>query len=122
MRVLAVVWVVAWAAFSIPWNSASPTARWDRIRPPRIGSATVRADHILNFLFYVPVAPIGARLGWALPTLVVAGAAFSVTAEAVQLFSTDRNPDGNDVVLNVAGTLVGVALVHNLRRRGVLNK
>jgi VanZ family protein len=77
----------------------------------------VRADHVLNVLFYVPVAPVGVRLGWSLGTLVATGATLSLTAEAMQLFSVDRSPDGNDVVANVAGTTIGALLVLS-RRRG----
>jgi VanZ family protein len=118
MRVLAAFWFVLWATFSIPWATSSPTPQWDRVRPPRVGPlGRVRPTHVLNFLFYIPVVPLGSRLGWSLPTLVVTGATLSLTAEAGQLFSRDRIPDVNDVILNVAGTLVGAALVYAARRR-----
>ena len=118
MRWLAVLWLALWAAFSIPWTTATSTPQWERVRPPRVRAASrVRADHVLNVLFYIPVAPLGSSLGWSLPPLVAAGAMLSLTAEALQLFSLDRSPDGNDVIANTAGTTIGAALVLMSRRR-----
>ena len=76
-----------------------------------------RRDHILDLLFYVPLAPLGSLVGWSLPTCVLVGGMLSLIAEAVQLFSPDRSPEGNDVIGNVAGTGVGVIAVLLYRRR-----
>ena len=116
MRWLAILWLVLWATFSIPWTSATSTPQWERARGPRAGRR-VRADHVLNVLFYVPVAPLGSTLGWGLPSLVGAGVTLSLTAEVVQLFSLDRDPDGNDLIANAAGTTIGAGLVLLSRRR-----
>jgi VanZ family protein len=117
MRALAAAWIVIWALASIPWTSATTHGQWSRVRPPRLGTMHLRADHVLNFLYYVPVAPIGAALGGPLPALVVAGGLMSATAEAAQVFSHGRNPDANDVIINVGGTVAGAALVYLVRRR-----
>ena len=118
MQWLAIVWIALWGTFSIPWTTATSTPHWERVRPPRIrAQSRVRADHVLNVLFYVPVVPIGSRLGRRVTPLVVAGVMLSVTAETMQLFSAERDPDGNDLLANTAGTIIGAAVVLLWRRR-----
>ena len=72
---------------------------------------------MLNVLFYVPAAPLGAALGYSLPACVVAGALLSITAEMTQVFSLDRSPGANDVIANILGTAAGAILVSLYRRR-----
>ena len=67
--------------------------------------------------FYVPVAPLGAGLGWPLPASLAAGAVLSLTAEGSQLFSVERDPDGNDVLANMLGTALGAIVLLRSRRR-----
>ena len=118
MRWLRLLWLALWAVFSLPWTSFTSTPHWDRVQPPRVNaSSRIRPDHLLNVLFYVPGAPLGSTLGWTLPACVIAGSVLSVTAEAVQLFSVDRDPDGNDVIANIAGTSMGALVVLFYRRR-----
>ena len=118
MRRAFVLWLCLWALFSIPWTSETATPQWDRVRPPRVRTTSqIRPDHVLNVLFYIPLAPLGAGLGWSLPISVAAGGALSLTAETLQLFSTKRSPDANDIIANVAGTAIGAALVAINRRR-----
>jgi VanZ family protein len=118
MRRLMILWLCLWALFSIPWTSETATPQWDRVRPPHVRQTSrLKPDHVLNVLFYVPFAPLGAALGWPLPALVAAGGALSVSAETLQLFSTERNPDGNDIIANVLGTAIGAGIVVINRRR-----
>ena len=117
MRLLLAAWLALWAAFSLPWGSLTTAAHWERVRPPRVNSWRPRAEHVLNFLFYVPLVPIGAGVGFAAAPLVGAGVAFSAAAEAIQLFSTDRFPDPKDLGLNTAGTLLGAGIVTGVRAR-----
>ena len=118
MRRAFVLWLCLWALFSVPWTSETATPQWERVRAPRVRTTSqLRPDHILNVLFYIPLSPLGAGLGWSLPLSVAAGGALSLTAEALQLFSTERSPDGNDIIANVAGTAIGAALVILRRRR-----
>src|SRR5688572_14976524 len=118
MRWLMPIWVALWVVFSIPWVSATTTPQWNRIRPPRVRAASrIRPDHMLNVLFYVPVAPIGSTLRLPLQACLLAGSAMSLTAEASQVFSFERNPDWNDVIANIAGTGVGALGVWVYRRR-----
>jgi VanZ family protein len=115
---LMVAWVVTWVAFSLPWTSVSSSPHWDRVAAPRVrATSRIRPDHILNVLFYVPVAPLGAAFGQSLRACIIAGGAFSLTAEAAQLFSSERAPDGNDVIANMAGTTMGAVAVLLYRRR-----
>jgi VanZ family protein len=111
-------WLLLWAAFSLPWTSVSSSPHWERARPPRIRSSSrLRPDHVLNLLFYVPAVPLGAALDCSLPGSVIASAALSIAAEGTQLFSTDRAPDGNDIVANIGGAVIGAIGVLVYRRR-----
>src|SRR5687767_569994 len=115
---LIVAWVMAWALFSFPWTSMTSTANWERFRPPHVRAGSrLRSDHVLNFLFYVPAAPLAAALGWPVSAGVAAAAAISITAEGVQLFSQDRAPDGNDIVANIGGAIAGAVALMLFRRR-----
>jgi VanZ family protein len=118
VRWLLVTWLVAWAAFSVPWTSVTSTPHWDRARPPRIRSTSrLRPDHVLNVLFYLPATPLVAALGYPISAGLIAGAALSLTAEALQLFSVTRAPDGNDLIANMGGTAFGAVGVWLYRRR-----
>jgi VanZ family protein len=117
MRIVGLGWCLLWALFSVPWTTATSSPQWERVRPPRIRwESRLRADHILNVAFYVPVTPIATALGARLTSAVGVGVAFSTAAETLQLFSRGRAPDGNDVIANVAGTALGAALVVHRRR------
>jgi VanZ family protein len=118
VRLLMAAWLFTWAAFSLPWTSASSIPHWDRVALPRFrATSRVRPDHLLNVLFYVPFAPLGAALGQSLRACTLAGGALSLTAEAAQLFSSERAPDGNDLIANIAGTTIGTFTVMLYRRR-----
>jgi glycopeptide antibiotics resistance protein len=76
------------------------------------------ADLLINVLLYVP---LGVALQWRRPgnarwlALPVA-ALLSVSMELAQVWSHDRFPSATDVVMNVAGCILGAHLV---RRRWV---
>jgi VanZ family protein len=74
-------------------------------------------DHVLNVLFYAPVGPLAAALGWPMSVGVGAGVVLSFAAEASQVFSENRAPDGNDVVANIAGAVAGAVAWSMYRRR-----
>jgi VanZ family protein len=115
---LAMVWLASWALFSFPWTSATSTPHWDRVEGPRVRwTSRIKPDHVLNLLFYLPAAPLGSTLGWSLPIGVLAASVLSLTAEAVQVFSVDRSPDGNDLVANIAGAIIGALVMVIYRRR-----
>ena len=115
---LTAVWVGAWAVFSFPWTSATSTAHWERFRPPYVRpQSRIRLDHVLDVAFYLPAAPLAAALGWPVAAGVSTGAAMSVVAEGSQLFSSDRAPEGNDLIANVGGALAGSVGVLLYRRK-----
>jgi len=117
MRWLLILWLTAWALFSLPWVSFTSTPHWEHVRPPRVRMASrIRLDHVLNVAFYWPAAPLASALGYPLSAAVATGATLSVVAEGIQVFSTDRAPDGNDVIANLAGTLAGAVSVVAYRR------
>ena len=115
---LFLVWFTAWAVFSLPWTSATSTPHWERVRRPYVHSySRIRLDHILNLLFYVPVAPLLGALGWPISAGIGMATVMSLTAEGSQVFSEDRAPNGNDVVANIAGAAAGAIGLSFLRRR-----
>jgi VanZ family protein len=117
MRVVAIVWLLLWAFYSLPFTSFTPTPQWRRVGAPHAGPLRhLKPDHVLNVLFYIPLAPIAVTVGCPLGAAVAGGTGLSLAAEASQLFSTERSPDGNDVIANVAGTLVGAAIVSARKR------
>lgn len=69
-----------------------------------------RGTQILNFLVFVPLGLIGTRLGWSPRTVALVGAGTSALTELLQLFSTRRYPSVTDLILNIAGTLTGIAV------------
>ena len=122
MRRLVVLWLAAWALFSFAWMSPTSTPQWNRVELPRVGRTShIKPDHVLNVLFYIPVAPLASTLGWSLRTGVLAASGLSLTAEAVQVFSLDRSPDGNDFIANVAGATIGALVLLIYRRRSSRN-
>src|SRR5262245_50169544 len=117
-RGLMLAWLAAWAAFSLPWMSATSTPHWDRVRPPYVHAySRIHLDHVLNVLFYIPAAPLAAALKWPISAGLAVAVAMSLTAEGSQVFSEDRAPTGNDVVANIAGAAVGALGVSFFRGR-----
>ena len=116
MRKLLVLWLIGWALFGIPWTTFTRHGGYDRINfiPFR---RTRRRDQILNFAYYVPFGLVTAFLGWHPVGILGAAGVLSSLTEFIQIFSTDRYPSLTDVLLNVGGTLVGVAVVMFLRQR-----
>jgi glycopeptide antibiotics resistance protein len=78
--------------------------RWSLI--PRLRSID---DAVLNFLFYIPLGMLGRRSHPA-GVIIAVGFACSLTTELIQVFSHTRTPTLVDLVVNTAGTIVGVAL------------
>ena len=85
--------------------------RWSLI--PRLRSID---DAILNFLFYIPLGMLGRRSHSA-GVIIAIGFACSLTTELIQVFSHTRTPTLLDVVVNTAGTIVGVALQSRIHSR-----
>jgi VanZ family protein len=116
MRKLLVLWLIGWAVFGLPWTTFTLHPGFDRISlvPFR---RTRRRDQLLNLAYYVPFGVATAILGWHPAAIVSAAAGLSGATEFIQIFSTERIPSVTDVLLNVGGAVVGVALVMFLRQR-----
>jgi glycopeptide antibiotics resistance protein len=118
MRVVAVAWLVAWAAIGFPWRSITDTPSLERVRlvPFRDGRALSQA---LNVAAFLPCGVIGVALGWSVGRATLAGAGISAATELAQLFSTRRYPSTTDLILNSFGSGMGAALATVFRRRYV---
>jgi glycopeptide antibiotics resistance protein len=116
MRLLAALWLLAWALIGTPWRSFSaPSLQNVRLVPFQDGSPR---SQVLNVLAFVPWGMVGMGLGWSAARAVATGAAISSGTELLQLFSTRRYPSTTDVLLNTGGTALGAALVTCKRRSG----
>jgi hypothetical protein len=115
-RAAAVLWLMGWAAFSMPWGSftSHPQMRRVTLRPFQNARP---ADQVRNFLYYVPAGAIGIGLGLGPVPTVIGASALSATAESTQVFSRRRFPSATDLALNTAGALVGVGLALAARWR-----
>lgn len=113
---LLILWGLAWAGFGIPWNGMTNHAHWGVIRWSLIPRPRSVDDAILNFLFYIPLGMLGRRSHSA-GAIIAVGFACSLTTELIQVFSHTRTPTLLDVVVNTAGTIVGVALQSRIHSR-----
>ena len=113
---LLILWGIAWAGFGIPWNGMTNHAHWGVIRWSLIPRLRSIDDAILNFLFYIPLGMLGRRSHSA-GAIIALGFACSLTTELIQVFSHTRTPTLLDVVVNTAGTIVGVALQSRIHSR-----
>jgi len=113
---LRVLWGLAWAGFGVPWNGMTNHAHWGVIRWSLIPRLRSIDDAILNFLFYIPLGMLGRRSHSA-GAIIAVGFACSLTTELIQVFSHTRTPTLLDVVVNTAGTIVGVALQSRIHSR-----
>jgi VanZ family protein len=116
LRKLLILWVIGWALFGLPWATFTVHPAFDRISlvPFR---RTRRRDQLLNFAYYLPFGVATALLGWHPGAIIGAAGALSAATEFIQVFSTDRVPSVTDILLNVGGAVVGLALVNFLRQR-----
>jgi hypothetical protein len=113
---LLILWGIAWAGFGIPWNGMTNHAHWGVIRWSLIPRLRSIDDAILNFLFYIPLGMLGHRSHSA-GVIIALGFGCSLTTELIQVFSHTRTPTLLDVVVNTAGTIVGVALQSRIHSR-----
>ena len=116
-RIALVGWFVLWAGISLPWGTVqwTPSFRHVELIPFQGGSPR---GFVLNLLVFVPLGILGIRLGWHPRTVMLLAAAVSALTEFSQLFSRGRYPSITDLILNVSGALVGVAIAIGLQRTG----
>jgi VanZ family protein len=108
----AIVWMMAWAFFGVPWDGSTADFSAHRILWTLVPSTNRQVlDVVLNFVFYIP---LGILLRWfgITPLRALACAALlSAGTETLQLFSPTRVPNLADIVSNTAGVAVGLVLV-----------
>ena len=114
---LALLWLLAWAAFGMPWSGLDNETHLAHVRWTLTPSRAHPEDLPLNFLFYVPGGALGAAFGWSMRLTTVIGATLSAATELLQLFAPSRVPAVLDFLLNSAGTAAGWALWTRRRSR-----
>lgn len=113
---LLIVWGLAWAGFGLPWTGMTNHAHWGVIRWSLVPPRRSIDDAILNFLFYIPLGMLGLSFRRA-GVIIAVGFACSLATELIQVFSHTRTPALLDVIVNIAGTIAGVALQSRLHLR-----
>lgn len=119
-RRLWLLWIPLIWLLSFPWMGFTLDPQWDRVRlVPLTDPADKPSDMIANLLLFVPFGISVARRRR--PALALARAAglaaiVSVSAEAMQLFSTERYPSATDVSAAILGSLAGALPTIYLRR------
>lgn len=102
------VWII-----SFPWAGFTPEPQWTRVHLiPFADPADRVRDLAANVLLFVPFgySAAGRRTSRSGVAFALAAAAVvSLTAEASQLFSTQRYPSATDVSAAVAGSAIGAA-------------
>lgn len=100
-------WIpLAWV-MSFPWVGFTSQPQWSRVHTiPFTDPADRPRDAVANIALYVPFGYSYGRRGTWWKAVIVA-ALVSVTAEATQLFSTDRFPSATDVTSGLIGAALG---------------
>jgi glycopeptide antibiotics resistance protein len=108
-------WIVVIAAVVTPWRGLQDHGHWSRVRWVPFISPPVRIRDILgNVMLYVPYGFLHAKRRQTPSALWVGAtqaALLSVCTEFTQVFSHDRFPSVQDVLMNVVGAVIGMALV-----------
>ncbi len=107
---------------TFPWYVSQPdwqTVAWVPFQDTRL-SVRRLLDAVLNVCFYVPFGWSVACTGFASRQSTVARAGLlalllSGSCELYQVFSPFRYPTMTDIVMNVAGSLIGAAIGSRLR-------
>jgi glycopeptide antibiotics resistance protein len=100
-------WIVLVWAISFPWTGFTPSPQWSRVHAiPFTDPADRPRDMLANVVLFVPFGYSFARgrRWWA---VVLAAAVVSVSAEATQLFGTERYPSATDVTAALVGAAAG---------------
>lgn len=106
-------WSLGIVAISLPWVGFTTRPQWDRFHPiPFTDPEDSLRDLTLNIAVFVPFGFwfAGGRERRSLASTLAAAALVSLTAEAPQLFSTNRNPSATDVVSALTGSAIGAGV------------
>ncbi|MFF2494230.1 VanZ family protein [Agromyces sp. NPDC058064] len=122
-----VLWVTVGPA---PWRTAGNQLEGGILNPdawtaPVTWTTGYLAEIAFNVALFIPVGVLAAlllpRRAW--PLAFVAGFAFTTVIELIQVPEPDRISDPRDLVMNTAGTVLGVVLVmaaRMVRRAGAV--
>jgi len=113
-RTARLFWAVTICLASIPFESFQTHTHWDKIGWIPFYSWPVRPlDVVANIALYVPLGYLATGRS---RYVRVAAEAFllSLTMEVIQDFSHSRFPSATDLVCNITGALLGVALANRL--------
>lgn len=108
---IGVVWLV-----SLPWLGPTRHPQWHRVHwIPLTGPADRPRDLVANLLLFFPFgySLAGSRRRGGFVGVAVLAALVSASAEATQLFSTDRYPSATDVL----AAILGSAIAYQMRLR-----
>lgn len=118
-RRLWLLWIPLVWLVSFPWIGFTLQPQWDRVHLiPFADPGDKPQDIIANFLMFVPFGYSVARRrtpGRGLARAAGLAAIVSITAEAMQLFSTERFPSATDVSVAIVGALAGAVSTNYLR-------
>jgi glycopeptide antibiotics resistance protein len=110
-----VVWII-----SFPWTDFTREPQWHRVHAAPFSDPADRLrDLLLNMMLFVPFGYsfAGRQEPFAILRATGIAVAVSVSAEALQLFSTERFPSGTDVTAAAAGALAGAYWARLGRKR-----
>ncbi|HEX5476003.1 MAG TPA: VanZ family protein [Vicinamibacterales bacterium] len=101
-------WVVVVLVVSGPWFGLLRQPQWQNVHwMPFSDPADKPLDVLDNLLLFLPFGWSSAADKQRLSKAASLALAMSVLAESTQLFSRFRYPSGTDVLMGVAGTVVG---------------
>jgi len=119
-RIMLCLWLAAvLLVISYPWSKFDATPHWRNVQWIPFTHLNfhqaVLIETALNFMAFIPIGYLTVRSLWPsnrgpffVPSLI--GFCSSVSIEAYQLFCHDRVPSTSDIIMNVAGTVMGVWL------------
>ena len=109
------LWVLVIIFIVFPWRSLENHTHWDSIQWIPFVSPPVRVRDIVgNIALYGPFGWFYMRRAGASALVCVLWAvALSLATEASQLFTHNRFPSVQDLLTNVAGAAIGVALARS---------
>lgn len=112
------VWLVIILVVVTPWRTFQDHAHWNRVRWVPFVSPPVRIGDILgNIMLYVPFGLFYKRERHGHPALrsgITHAFLFSTGTELTQLFSHNRFPSAQDVLMNIAGAVAAMTLSHGV--------
>ena len=125
-RIMLGIWLTSvLIVISLPWSKFDATPHWKNVQLiPFVHfnlHPTVLIETVLNVLAFVPVGylavrSVSASVQQRILLALLLGSGSSVSIECYQLFCQDRVPSITDVLMNVAGTGIGVWLAFAIDR------